>query len=667
MFLLTRSKRLILNPYMKKLVSSLCLLFLAFNLLFAQMDSKEIINGKEFYKYEVKDGDNLYRISKAFSIPQEEIIQFNPPAQMGVKMGMKLLIPTVSTWNVLKTNTSTTATKTATTPEKTQQAEAKAPVVPSTPTYTAEKTKLVIPGGISSTDQVVYKIHIVQASETVYKIIKQYDIDQATLIEHNPSVASGLRIGEKIKIPASLPKTERPANTEINKDGFIEHTIEAKENWYSISRKYIVSVEELKRYNPELGTSLNIGQIMKIPKLVNKKTDSQKITPAPKPSISISTPVYSPVVKPAAQTPAQASLKTDTFKPADKLVRIALLLPFMLGNEEKQDATIDKFVEFYEGVLLAVNQLKEKGVSIELNTFDTEKSEAKVREVLIRNTNLKKMDLIIGPAYSAQVNAVTQYGRANKIPVIVPFTSKIDSIGNNPFIFQNNCPQSKQLSKASQLFTKAFASKNIIIINFNNDTEDEGSEFARSLKNQLKKESIAYQDIQFTQESFNALDSKLIDGKETVLLLATDKALLVKDLLPKIAAINSTEKQISVFGFSKWSSTLKSYPSTYYYTPFFINRDNKENALYRNLFRQEFGLPSTKDPRFDLMGFDLVSYFASAINIYGKGFTEKLSGFNQTNTLQSKFNFVKLNNGGYINDGVNIVHFDKIKGSKIVE
>ncbi len=35
--------------------------------------------------------------------------------------------------------------------------------------------------------------------------------------------------------------------------------------------------------------------------------------------------------------------------------------------------------------------------------------------------------------------------------------------------------------------------------------------------------------------------------------MATDKAILVKDLLPKIQTLNSVEKPVSVFGFTKWN------------------------------------------------------------------------------------------------------------------
>lgn len=678
---------------MKKAVSIFALLFLVLSLVFSQLDNKETINGKEFYKYEVKEGDNLYRISKSFAIPTEEIIQFNPPAQMGVSKGMKLMIPVESTWNTLNNTKKAASTETIAPAKVPTPAPApiKAPVEAISPAKPIvetpakqEKTTLVIPSRISSSDEEVFKVHIVEQGETMYKLIKLYNTDQQTLIKYNPNLANGVKIGERVRIPVSLPKPIKREPSKVINGDYIEHTVEAKENWYSISRLYSVSVDALNKANPNLAPALNIGQIVKVPRPGLIKAESQKISAAPKVSTIITTaPKAATLPKPADIKPAEASKPliapivtpvapvtpkpASTSKPTDMIVRVALLLPFMSNNQQKQDATIDKFVEFYEGALLGINKLKEDGVSVELNTFDIEKTEAKVREVLIKNPNLKKMDLIIGPAYSAQVNALTEFARANKIAVVVPFSSKIDSIANNPYIFQNNCTQTKQFNKAAQLFAQKFAEKNIIVLNFNNDTEDEGSEFVRVLKSQLKKQKVSFQDIQFTQESFNALQDKLTPGKETVIVMATDKSILVKDLLPKISAFNSTDKPVSIFGFSKWESTLKAYPSTYYYTSFFVARGNKDNAQYRNLFRQEFGFPSTSNPRFDLMGFDISTYFIKGISTYGKGFASKLGEYQQSYSLQSKFNFVRTGEGGYINEGIHIVLYDNEKGSKIVE
>lgn len=50
-------------------------------------------------------------------------------------------------------------------------------------------------------------------------------------------------------------------------------------------------------------------------------------------------------------------------------IQVALLLPFMT-NETTQSSATSRFVEYYEGLLLAVDSLRNMGTSIELSVYD---------------------------------------------------------------------------------------------------------------------------------------------------------------------------------------------------------------------------------------------------------------------------------------------------------
>jgi LysM repeat protein len=665
------------NSMNKQLSSLFLFILLTINTIsFSQNDStkRTVLNGKEFYMYEVKAGESLYKISKSFSIPQEEIIQYNQEAASGVNAGMTLKIPVVSARkNAIKAAKTAPASTTAT------------PSVPKENKETAKK------------ESELYTTHKVEKGQTIYSICKQYQIDKATLLKINPSLSSGLQVGEEIKVPAKKTKAkvkEETAPTVVKTNtpvqtSFVEHVVVAKETLFSISRKYGVSVDEITKYNKEeLKNGLQTGLHLKIPSKGAKPAPAKKPTatkseenapvaksasiahkevePVKKAApVAATAPETTPIVAAPVATPALPVNAVE--KSHDKVVRVALLLPFMINDSEKQDATINKFVEFYEGFLLGISKLKDEGVSIELSTYDIEKSDAKVREVLQKNSNIKKADLIIGPAYSSQVKAVAEFAQANSIPVVVPFSPKIESIGSNAYIFQNNCPQQKQFAQASKLFVKNFTGKNIVIIHFNNDINDEGSEFSRHLATSLKKQKIAFHDVLFTQENFVNIQKAFTPGKETILILGTDKPMLIKELLPKISQLNSANTPISIVGFPSWEKALKTYPSTYYFSQFFVSKNNKDNAFYKEKFRQEFGFSSTTAPRFDLMGFDLSTYFIKALSSQEKDFT-KIPAYKQEHSLQSKFHFQKASaTGGYINDGMLLIHYAQNKEAEVIE
>jgi len=111
----------------------------------------------------------------------------------------------------------------------------------------------------------VYCIHYVREKETLYAISKAYNISEKIITLENPDLVAGLKAGMVLKIPADpvqVQEVKIPAT-----DEFQYHIIRAGETVYSLSRKYGVPVEEIRKYNPEVAYSdLQINQVLKIPK-----------------------------------------------------------------------------------------------------------------------------------------------------------------------------------------------------------------------------------------------------------------------------------------------------------------------------------------------------------------------------------------------------------------
>ena len=108
-----------------------------------------------------------------------------------------------------------------------------------------------------------YYIHIVKKGETLYSISKAYNILQKEIALENPGVFHGLKEGQSLKIPII---EEKNGFEEESSDKFIFHTVGKNQTLYSLSIKYNVSVKKIIKYNPDSEKSLQIGQILKIPK-----------------------------------------------------------------------------------------------------------------------------------------------------------------------------------------------------------------------------------------------------------------------------------------------------------------------------------------------------------------------------------------------------------------
>jgi len=121
------------------------------------------------------------------------------------------------------------------------------------------------------------KTHTVAAKESFYSIGRMYNVHPKDLASYNNiPFEKGLAIGQVIKIPASgnaapMPDVPAPTTTVVvkaepvkqavvHKTGNpIYHTVAAKEGLYGISKKYNVSIAEIKKWNNLSSDGLSIG------------------------------------------------------------------------------------------------------------------------------------------------------------------------------------------------------------------------------------------------------------------------------------------------------------------------------------------------------------------------------------------------------------------------
>lgn len=96
-------------------------------------------------------------------------------------------------------------------------------------------------------------IHKVEAKETLFSISRKYGVALLGVVESNPGADSGLEIGQEIKVPYS------PNNRTKTKEGTI-HRVGQKETLYSIAKQYSVTVDDLKQWNNLSNAGLKLGQ-----------------------------------------------------------------------------------------------------------------------------------------------------------------------------------------------------------------------------------------------------------------------------------------------------------------------------------------------------------------------------------------------------------------------
>lgn len=127
--------------------------------------------------------------------------------------------------------------------------------------------------GIERSGDQVLVLHRVTSGQTLYALARRYKTNVAAIQSANGGLASGLRVGQTIKIPYGGTVTSQA-------DGAVYHQVAQGETLYAISRKYGVGVNEIKRLNGMSSNALSVGQRIKIKEaaVMNEPEEVEEVT-----------------------------------------------------------------------------------------------------------------------------------------------------------------------------------------------------------------------------------------------------------------------------------------------------------------------------------------------------------------------------------------------------
>ena len=110
---------------------------------------------------------------------------------------------------------------------------------------------------------------------------------------------------------------------------------------------------------------------------------------------------------------------------------------------------------------MAAEFAKDKGISVTLNVYDTEKSDAKVASI-INSNNVKNMDAVIGPFLKKNVEKAAAMLKDSETPVFSPLSNRDINMYSN--FFQTLPSQSYMEESMLRYLKQNSEGKNVIII-----------------------------------------------------------------------------------------------------------------------------------------------------------------------------------------------------------
>ena len=148
---------------------------------------------------------------------------------------------------------------------------------------------------LSSCKAQKFTTHAVQRGETLESVAKQYNVTQETIFQLNKEIRRGdeLKANTILVIPRggnnqrAVSSSEtgtktKPSNVSATDQeepiGFTSHRVRKKETLYGISKRFNITEEDIKKYNPELYSSqLKKKMTLKIPKYRRVRTEENTV------------------------------------------------------------------------------------------------------------------------------------------------------------------------------------------------------------------------------------------------------------------------------------------------------------------------------------------------------------------------------------------------------
>ncbi len=585
----------------------LILTFLSFSwLAVAQPGVAPIIeiNGKKYYQHKVEEGNTLWGMQTMYGVPYQEIIDANSPFD-GLKKGETVLVP-VKGQDVREVKTSE------------------------------------------------YKV---KSSETLYGLSRKFNTTIEELIALNPELSEGLKKGQIIKVPGEYSETPpvdvvetheiqevstpnpfvidtvQAANGQAHEvvvsfsDSTVRHVVMAHETMYSISKRFMVSIDEIMKINKLQSSSVKEGQILIIP------VKSERVDKVPIGSVGEG-------YDPESKEPLVFGQK-DEYK-------VALLLPLYLDYAEGYSENLSNLAaQFYMGATMAIDSLQHKGLNAKVYVYDTKNDSASVQKVL-EKPEFSEMDLVIGPLMEERMGQVARFCKANKVRMVCPVGSETSILEDNRLVYASVPSNITMMQGLARYFLDQCQNDHILLIK---PLDEKSMPLYEAFRKALKEFPVNGKRPTLTETTVEGFNTYIQRGKNNHFVVPTSHRSTAVKFMNNLnrSAFRAYKDDVFVYGTKEWvnfSEMNDAYKNKYnfhfpspnhldYYTDAMVEMNKAYRARYK-----------TDMSRVAVQAYDVLMYYCSDFFL----------GQDHPNQLMNDIDMKQISDGdGYENSRVFII------------
>ena len=605
-------------------------------------NEKVVVAGKFYYLHIVREKQTMFSICKAYNADIKEVMKINRKRTHSIDLNEILRIPFVQSEHVNNT-------------------------VKSSEKETSD-----------------YFYHVIQKGNTLYSLSKQFKQSIEKIKANNPEIGEDgkLAVGTVLKIQ----KQTKPQRVDKKKNTY---RVKASDSEADILIKFGIRKRVFRKLNPHIRSFRNIasGTIVNLPKNAKPIVPVEEVSEETIEDLGQVTD-YNQIFKDYSRdTTVQSKIDIALFLPLYAALNDSLnweityqdTLQIMTRKEPETVYPKSRdFIRLYQGVLLAVEDLKKQGLEINLHVFDTEKKQSTVRKDL-EKLSTQKIDLIVGPVYSNTFEIVAEYAQSNQIPIVSPLSSKNAQLHNNPFVFQINTSVQSLCDNIFNHLMSDKENKNIVIVHSKNYKELEEYKLVSDIEQQLfengkywQYSNLNYSKISFEDYGNLGLEYLLSKTQENIIVIPSSRPAVVESFLTNLKIL-SKEYPIQLIGFPSWQRYSSMDPSnlfelnTLILSPYFIDYESEKISDFVDRFRYEF---SCEPNDYTFRAYDITVYFSTAIKRHGIQFVDHINEITDIDLLQGNYSIESVNAwGGFENKGLQMINYSPefiIKSQKFV-
>ena len=327
-------------------------------------------------------------------------------------------------------------------------------------------------------------------------------------------------------------------------------------------------------------------------------------------------------------------------------VRVGVMLPLHDINGDGR-----RMVEYYRGILMACDSLRGRGYSIDVHAWNTPE-DCDMKQIL-RDPDAARCNIIVGPLYSRQVRALSDFVTQHDIKLFIPFSIMAPPLYTNPNIYQVYQNANDFNAHTISHFLERFAGYHPVLIDCNDSTSKKGS-FTFALRRKLEERGIAYNltNLKSAEQPFMKAFSRT---QPNVVILNTGRSAELGVALAKLRGLKSVlpDLNISILGYTEWLGYTRLYLDQFYRfnvhipSPFYYDQTSTKTRRFQQKYRWNFHQDMQQGlPRFGMTGFDHAMFFLQ--DLIGRG---------TSSPLQTPLRFERIGNGGWRNRTHLFVHY----------